>query len=179
MDCSFEKNTRLDFLSDCHKFFTEKHPTILKRMTAMGNTVGNLFLLLNTNYAHDSVPLTVGSEELSKCLRDALTQPESGTLLANLEHNTRAERHTALDMAEMDEPVCRQSVLPQWQSEVGSYWPHEGARENEMLHSAPAASLEYFSEAEIAMANNSAAATTDMDDLWPAEWWDEMLACRL
>jgi hypothetical protein len=304
MDYSFEKNTRLDFLSDCHEFFKEKYPTILKRMTAMDNTVGNLFLLLNRNYAHDSMPLTVGSEELSKCLRDAFTQPQSGTPLVDLEHNRRAERHTTSpltalanvavaaaagdqrcipmpdshhqpydsqawtpgiessasglntnalglenegtpavrgrgsvshevgpmvaasyrqdvhrqwqmyagqnpetihgppaeshasvaaadqlqanasglragisqqqlfgamsDMTGMNPEACGQCVQPQW-------LPRGQAHQNTMPNPAPAGSLVCFNEADIAMANNSEAITAHMNDVWPAEWWDEFL----
>lgn len=47
---------------------------------------------------------------------------------------------------------------------------------NEAVNSAPVGSLNYFSQAEIAMANDTAAVTPDIGDLWPAIWWDEMLA---
>lgn len=68
-------------------------------MTAMDKTVGNLFLQLNSKYARDEVPLTKGPEVLSMCLRKAFAQPESVTLSASPECDTRAERHTTSSLS--------------------------------------------------------------------------------
>jgi hypothetical protein len=72
------------------------------------------------------------------------------------------------DTVGVDPQACEQSVQPQWLPDVQ-------AHQSTMLNPALADSLVYFSEGEIARANDSEAITANMNDLWPAEWFDEML----
>jgi hypothetical protein len=85
----------LPFLRDCRDFFVEMHPDMWKRMTDVNKVVGKLFLQANLEYARDMRALLEGSESLSKCLRKAFEEPESGMLSANYQHHTRLERHAA------------------------------------------------------------------------------------
>jgi hypothetical protein len=72
------------------------------------------------------------------------------------------------DMTGMNPEACGQCVQPQW-------LPRGQAHQNTMPNPAPTGSLVCFNEADIAMANNSEAITAHMNDVWPAEWWDEFL----
>lgn len=77
--CSLDQMT-LPFLRDCHGFFKERHPDVLKRISNLDGSVGALFFQVGEDRMEVGCALLDGSEDLTKALRKAFAEPESRLL---------------------------------------------------------------------------------------------------